>query len=364
VPLGAFLSGGVDSCAAVAAMTKSNRNRVKTFTMGFHETEFCETKYARLMSSCYDLEHTEETLTPDDVASVYDSMLWHFDEPFNDYSFFPTYYICRAARKRITVALSGDGGDEIFCGYSTFQRLLFVDLLNRVCPMPLRKWPFRAVSYLLPSHSVYKRHLMRLSKTKNEMLRDVMMFIFTRQEMTQALTGEIKKEMEGYDTGSVIDKHLEAVKDQNLDLINTMRYLSTKMTLAEDMLVKVDRASMAVSLEVRPVLLFAPLVEFVSHIPTHFLVTSKQTKSILKKSLEPWVPVENLYRKKMGFEVPLRKWFRSDLLDLIEQTKKSPWIKQSFFAELLRRQEKGQRDFTLQIHNLVFLNSWLNKWLS
>jgi asparagine synthase (glutamine-hydrolysing) len=291
-------------------------------------------------------------------------MLWHYDEPFNDFSYLPTYYVCESSRKYVTVALSGDGGDELFCGYPKYIRAVRVDRLNRTVPLSVRRPLLKFFYRMLPEWADSKRHVRRLASGVNEMVFDIMATGFMPEQMASLVQPELEGELSHYHPREAVERHLQLSSERDYTLINSLRYLDLKMTLAEDMLVKVDRASMAVSLEVRPMLLDIPLVELASHIPGRTLVSGQESKRVMKRAVEPLVPRENIYRKKMGFGIPLKVWFWGQLASYVEETRTSdtPFVNSGYFQKILDYHLRGRRDFTLQIHNIVFWHFWARRW--
>lgn len=361
VPLGVFLSGGVDSSGVVASLGTQDI-KPDTFTIGFMNDKNSELNYAESVSQLFNTNHTEKILSPDDLAQVFYRLVNVLDEPFNDFSYLPTYYVTKEARKNMTVCLSGDGGDELFCGYSKYPKTAKLQNYNRFIPGVFRKSIAKSISMVLKDYSDYKRQVDRTGYDSNTFLFDMLAIVFKPKELLKIAGPELKNILKDYSPGSVVRDKLNASSNKKLDLVNKLRILDIKMTLAEDMLVKVDRMSMINSLEVRPVLLHPKIIDFALRLPRKFLVKKGHAKYILKRAFEKWLPGEILYRKKMGFGPPLSKWFFGDLKEILRQGLENlpeGWFNREAIEALLDDHLKGQRDYIMQIHSLVFLGLWL-----
>jgi asparagine synthase (glutamine-hydrolysing) len=329
VPTGAFLSGGVDSSSVVAALSHSG-HRVSTFTSGFDEESFDERRFAREVARRYRTEHTERLVEPRDVADAFpDTVLWHYDEPFNDHSYLPTLCVCRAARKSITVALTGDGGDEAFAGYNRYAELA--------------------------------------AGTGNGNLTSAISACIGEHALRRVARGRLADALTGYSPSETVASHLRKAPPAEVGLVNSRRYLDLKLTLGSDLLVKIDRASMAVSLEVRPVYLHRAVLELAARIPPELLATPSLAKKLLKSALEPWLPKRLLYREKSGFTMPLGSWLRGDLRGLLGNLGGGPLgelISPTFVSETVDSHLNGNRaaDASMTLHGLVFLDRWLERW--
>lgn len=365
VPLGTFLSGGVDSSAVTAALCNSG-NPTKTYTIGFEEEGYDERPWARMVSEQYNTQHTEKLIQSSDINDIFEKMLWHYDEPFSDYSYLPTYYVCREAKKHITVALSGDGGDESLAGYLKYQRLGSIEQYRHYLP----RTGFKTLSGLMGPVLGYTNRMTRMLKqygeTDSKLLGD-MLFIGAPLPMLNSLTGgQTLSELGNYSPQDTIAGHLQSAKPEDVGLVNSMRYLDMKLTLAGDILVKVDRASMAVSLEVRPVFLHPRMLDLAQRIPSHLLADSSHSKQALKVAAKDWLPDSLLFRKKMGFAMPLKHWLKAEnnspfsLPDTHEHLHNIINLKQ--FQKLRTAHESGRVDYTAILHSVFFLNKWLQKW--
>ncbi|HYL92223.1 MAG TPA: asparagine synthase (glutamine-hydrolyzing), partial [Alphaproteobacteria bacterium] len=312
VPLGAFLSGGVDSSSVVAMMSHIMKRPVTTCSIGFQDEEYNEAGFARQVAGQFHSDHHEEIVQPDAVA-IMDKLVWHYDEPFADSSAVPTYYVSQIARRHVTVALGGDGGDENFAGY---RRYYYAQLENRrrsFVPPALRKTVFgplgRAYPPLLGAPRILrgKSTLQSLSRTPLEGYFNYIS-IFRPDDKTQLLSPDFQSALGQYDSMDVFRQYYDHAGTE--DLLSKLQYVDMKTYLPDDILVKVDRASMAVSLEVRAPFLDDEFMEQVAAMPSSLKLRGKEGKFILKRAMKPVLSNEILYRSKQGFAVPLKRWFR------------------------------------------------------
>lgn len=364
VPVGTFLSGGVDSSSVTAALSRQDLN-VTAFTIGFDEQAYDERPWARSVVERYGVPWQERAVHPDDIQPVLTRLQWHYDEPFGDYSYLPTFYVCQEARREITVALSGDGADEVFAGYARFQRAANVQRLRRIPGYALAAAGARAASRL-PVGDRRRRTLLQYGGSMAEMLTDALTLGWSRKRLLRVARGDLRSTLDDYSAADVVNGHLARVPPEEYGLVDAMRYLDLKLTLAGDILVKVDRASMAVSLEVRPVYLHPALLDLAARLPSTALASPEDGKRALKSALEPWLPRDLLYRKKMGFHMPLNRWVGERLPDWVAQarrsTRLSEWFEPGFFDRLHREHRTGRADHTAMLHSLMFLAGWLETW--
>jgi asparagine synthase (glutamine-hydrolysing) len=367
VPVGTFLSGGVDSSSVTAALSRAGRS-VKTFTVGFAEQEFDERPWAIDVARQYGTEHTERVVRPDDVASVFeDTILWHYDEPFNDYSYLPTYYVCREARKSITVALSGDGGDEMFGGYGKYTRLARRAALERALTPPVTQLVAAGARSILAADNAWRERLGHYEEAAPELLLGMLTTGMGGAALRGVARGPLAEAVSHYDPMDVVRPLLRKAPPERVGLVNSMRYLDLKLTLAGGILTKVDRASMAVSLEVRPVYLHRDLLELAGRIPPEQLADRSDAKKVLKAALTPWLSPSLLYRGKMGFAMPLGRWLRDGAAGFAEPgTGSSDALREIIDLDYVRRATQAHRagasDRTAQVHSFLFLERWLEKW--
>ncbi len=320
VPLGAFLSGGVDSSAVVALMAKNSNTPVTTCSIGFDSKQFDEVQYAKVIADQFSTQHYELTVK-ENVASHIEDIVAYFDEPFADPSLIPTYYVSKLAREKVTVAIAGDGGDESFAGYEKYSVDQFENKLRSVFPSIIRSGVFPSLTQLLASHNnVFSRKAYSLLNTLSH-APDYGFFLsnsFCSDKLWQQLASEpLKNSLQGYHPSDITTTYYhQADTDDHLAKI---LYSDIKTYLPGDILVKVDRMSMANSLEVRAPILDYKVMEYAASIPSAMKIHQGEKKYILKESVKSMLPDDILYRKKMGFSVPLADWFRSEIKVFAEQ---------------------------------------------
>ena len=351
VPLGAFLSGGVDSSAIVAMMAGLSDQPVKTCAIGFDVPEYDETAYALKVAERYRTDHRTDTVKPDDYDLV-DKMGWLYDEPFADSSAMPTYRVCEAARKRVTVALSGDGGDENLAGYRRYRMHMAEEQLRSRLPLGLRKAVFGPLGGLYPKADWAPRFL-RAKTTFQSLARDsVSAWFHSVSRMTDGqrqtlFSPALRSELGDYNAVQVLRQHAaRAPTDHPLSLV---QYLDLK-TFLVSILHKVDRASMAHSLEVRVPLLDHQLVEWMSGLRPEWKLSGADGKHLFKRALKPYLPDEIMYRPKQGFSIPLAEWFRGPLREkyrrevLGEAMADSGLFNTDYLHRLQQQHDSGRRD--------------------
>lgn len=369
VPLGAFLSGGIDSGGVVAMMARSVNTPVVTTSIGFEEKEFDELQYARIVSRQYQTDHFERVVKTDALHIIND-IVWFFDEPFADSSSVPTYYVSKLSRERVTVALSGDAGDENFAGYSKYPIDLMEHQMRSRIPHPLKQWLIRPLAAIYPQWDRLPWYLRAKFFLTNLTLPHARGFFRTNTFMTQELgnrlfSGDLQREIAGYDPFSVVEHFYNRADTQ--DPLSKVQYVDIKVLLPDDMLVKVDRMSMAHSLEVRSPMLDHKFMEFIATIPSHLKLNGKEKKYILKKALTPYLPPDILYRKKQGFESPLDSWFRNDLKGLAQETLLSSRALQrglfdpAYLNKMWQQHQSGQRNFGTNFWTLLMFELWYRK---
>lgn len=322
VPLGAFLSGGIDSSLVVALMTKSLQSRVCTNSVGFTLQRYNEVDRAREVADLYQTQHHEHVVTPD-IGDATQRLAWYFDEPFADPSAVPTYYVCKMARNHVTVCLSGDGGDENFAGYRRYFFERLEDQVRSVLPSPFRRYFLRGVAEIYPKADWLPQPL-RAKTFLGNVARDPMEGYFRSVSLLlpemkeKVLSEELHRQLVSYDTYDIFSSLHERCR--GLDALSRAQYIDFKTYLAEDILTKVDRASMANSLEVRAPLLDHHLVQLAAKIPPRLKLKGREGKYILKKIAAPLLPTSIVYRKKMGFSMPVPEWLRGELRHRVEET--------------------------------------------
>ena len=365
VPLGAFLSGGIDSSTVVALMARNMGQPVKTFSIGFHEDSYNELKYARVTAQKYGTDHHEFFVTPD-ICEVVDDLAWHFDEPFADSSAIPTYMVSKLARDHVTVVLSGDGGDELFAGYTRYVVDRKRGGFERL-PKPLREGVMRPLSERLPHAAWGRNYLHNVSLDPISRYLDSVS-VFTNLNRRSLYTSDFARQLGpgGY-VANLFNKLVENVKSD--EPIDRLLYLDSKTYLPGDILTKVDRMSMAVSLEARAPLLDHKLIEFVTRVPAALKLAGLETKHLLKRAVRDLVPAEILNRPKQGFGVPIQEWINQQLRSRIRdtlsdaRTKQRGYIDSHYVSVLLDEHERGRRDHSMSLWALVMLELWHRQFL-
>jgi asparagine synthase (glutamine-hydrolysing) len=362
VPLGAFLSGGVDSSSVVALMNEV-RSPVTTCSIGFTEETYNEAGEAKQFARSLAADHHEEIVSPRAVDIV-EKLAWHYDEPFADSSAVPTYYVSRMARRRVTVALSGDGGDEEFAGYRRYKFDLRENMLRSVLPLRARRAIFAPLAALYPKADWAPRFL-RAKTTLQSLSRSALEGYFnTMSSVPPELKGrllnpEVNLKLNGYDSAEVLRYHFDRADTD--DPLSRLLYTDIKTYLVDDILVKVDRASMANSLEVRCPLLDHELMETSARIPWRLKLRNGAGKYIFKKALEPILPKPILQRRKWGFGVPLAAWFRSDLKEFGYETifqSKDRYLNYGFLQKCWDQHQAGRRDWSSMLWQVLMFKVW------
>ena len=316
VPLGAFLSGGVDSSAVVGLMSRASSQPVKTFSIGFEEDSYNELKFARVAAKHFGTDHHEFIVTPD-ICDIVDELVWHFDEPFADSSAIPTYMVSKLARQYVTVVLSGDGGDELFAGYTRYQVDRKRSKLSRL-PRVVRERMMRPVSANLPHGAWGRNYLRNVSLDPLDRYIDNIS-IFTELNKLALYTDDLKSSVAQGPIGASMFRSYAASIETG-DALDPLLYLDSKTYLPGDILTKVDRMSMAASLEARVPLLDHKLIEFVTRIPASLKMKGLETKYIFKRAMRGLVPDEILERPKQGFGMPMQEWINLQLRGRIHDT--------------------------------------------
>ena len=326
VPLGAFLSGGVDSSAVVATMAGLSSTPVHTCAIGFDDPRFNESAFAQMVADRYHTDHRLEVVKGDDFDLI-DTLAWLYDEPFADSSALPTYRVCQMARKHVTVALSGDGGDESLGGYRRYRMHLGEERVRNLLPHGLRRPLFGALGQVYPKADWAPRPL-RAKTTFQAMAMDSVQayhhsMSHLRADQRRALfSPTFQRSLGGYSALEVFRQH--AQNAQTDDPLALIQYLDYKTWLIGDINTKVDRASMAHSLEVREPLMDHMLVEWLATLPSSLKIHAGEGKYVLKKAFESLLPHDVLYRPKMGFSVPLASWLRGPLKQRMQESVLSP----------------------------------------
>ena len=362
VPLGAFLSGGVDSSSVVALMNEF-QPPVTTCSIGFSENRYDEAKEARGYAESLSANHFEHIVEPKAVDLV-DKLAWHYDEPFADSSAVPTYYVSNVARQHVTVALSGDGGDENFAGYRRYQLTMWEHQLRSRLPEPLRKAVFGPLGRIYPKLGWAPR-IFRAKSTFQSLAQTTIDGYFAGVSVcpptmkSRLMSRDVLSRLNGYDSADVLREHY--ARATTSDPLSRIQYVDMKTYLVDDILVKVDRASMANSLEVRCPLLDHKLMELIAQMPSGLKLHNGQGKYIFKRSMERVLPQTILTRAKKGFSVPLAEWFRRELKDfaydgLIRHD--DDLLDRKFLTGCWNQHQRGQRDWSALLWSVLMLKRW------
>ncbi len=372
VPVGAFLSGGVDSSGVVAMMAKSSSQPINTCSISFGDPDFNESTYAENMAQRLSTNHFVEQVDPDDF-SLLDKLALIYDEPFADSSALPTYKVCQLARKHVKVALSGDGGDEVFAGYRRYWWHMLEEPFRRLLPDMVRRPVFSFLGRFYPKAD-WAPQVFRAKTTFQAIARDDIEAYFhsvsqSTDEMRKSLfSAKMRADLQGYEAHELFASHAKAV--EGADPLAVVQYLDFKTYLVGDILTKVDRASMANSLEVRVPLLDHKLIEWAATLPRDLKMKHKDGKHVLKKALEQDVPKDILYRKKMGFAVPISNWFRTDLRDHVRERllkgslPETGLFQMDYVAQLIARHQSGVSDFSSILWALLIFESFYRQVLN
>ena len=367
VPLGAFLSGGVDSSAVVAMMAGLSQGAVNTCSIAFDDPAFNESAFAQKVADRYHTNHRVETVKSDDFDLI-DTLARLYDEPYADSSAIPTYRVCQLARKHVTVALSGDGGDESFGGYRRYRLHLMEERMRSALPQSVRRPVFGTLGKLYPKADWAPR-MFRAKTTFQGMARSSVEAYFHSMSLireplrSQLYSSSFKAELGGYSAQDVFNRH--AIRAGTDDPLALIQYVDMHTYLVGDINTKVDRASMAHSLEVREPLMDHELVEWLATLPSDLRMRGSEGKYIFKKSMEPHLPHDVLYRPKMGFAVPLARWFKGPLRKRLRSVllggslAESGWFDQATIRQLLEQHESGLRDHSTPLWSLLMYDAFV-----
>ncbi|MGE5838269.1 MAG: asparagine synthetase B family protein, partial [Acidobacteriota bacterium] len=363
VPVGAFLSGGVDSSIVVGLMAEA-APKVTTFCIGFDEPEYDELPYARAVARHFGTEHHEFVVRPDAV-SILDSLIGHFDEPFADSSAIPTWYVSEIARRHVTVVLSGDGGDELFGGYDRYLPHPRVAAFDRL-PIPGKRRAAAALWPRLPHGTRGKNYLRHVAQDANGRYVDSISF-YQADEKASLLSRDLLQALNGQEAGRDSLRHF--LRFSNLCHDSRMMRYDFETYLPEDVLTKVDRMSMAHSIESRVPLLDNDVIDFAAALPSSFKIRDGRRKHILKQAAAGMLPVGILDRRKQGFGVPIGTWFRGKLREVFQDVLLSAraaergYFDRAFVRRVVQEHLSGRRDHTLRLWQLVVFELWHRQYL-
>lgn len=371
VPLGAFLSGGIDSSAVVALMSEASSKPVKTFSIGFEEQDFSELHHARRVAEHVGADHHEFVVRPD-AMEVLPLLVEHYGEPFADSSAIPTYYVARETRQHVTVALNGDGGDESFAGYERYAAMQLAERYRRL-PASVRNWAIQPAVSLLPSSETTrsrirsaKRFIQAASLPKQDRyLRWIS--VFDPEAKNDLYSESFQRETASVYPSDILDPWFARANGSGI--VDAVLLTDIMTYLPNDLLVKVDIATMAVSLEARSPFLDHHVIEFAASLPEKFKLRGMTTKYLLKRVLKKLLPAENLERPKMGFGVPIGHWFRGEMQSFLRATLLSQkslgrgLFKPDAVKQLVELHTRGERDYAHQLWTLLMLELWFERFI-
>ena len=365
VPLGSFLSGGIDSSGVVALMANNSSSPVKTCSIGFDEKKFNETEFAQIVANKYQTEHYQFTVHQN-VKDNLENIVKYFDEPFADPSLVPTYFVSELARQKVTVAIAGDDGDEVFAGYEKYSTDAIENKLRNKFPKVIRKKLFPKIANILA-----KSNLTICRKGKSLLtslsLDPAMGFYLSNAQIEdrqwhKIIKPEINQALNNYHPAQItIDTYNKA---DGKDHLAKILYTDIKTYLAGGILVKVDRMSMANSLEVRAPLLDYKVLEFAAKVPSEYKFKNGEKKHILKQAFKKLLPDDILYRKKMGFSVPLATWFREEIKELAEEylfnkkTGITNYFEMTEIQKIWKQHQNKDYDHSTVLWSLLMFQMW------
>jgi asparagine synthase (glutamine-hydrolysing) len=371
VPLGAFLSGGIDSSTVVALMSQASGAPIQTFSIGFEEKSYNELPYARDVANAFDTVHREQIMVPE-IASLAEHLIGHLDEPFGDFSIFPTYLVSQLASKSVKVVLSGDGGDEIFGGYETYvaQQL---DGYYRRLPSVLRKKALPALMNLIPPQPVKKglinktKRFLEGSVLPRSLMHTRWMMFMSREDMNSLYRREWRNAADGHSATSLFEDYFYQAR--HFDPLAQQQYVDVKTYLADDILTKVDRMSMALSIEARVPLLDHRIVEFALNLPQSMKIHRGKTKIVLRDIMKDRLPKSVLNKPKQGFSIPMKNWLRGPLKPLVTDLLSESCIRQRGYfnpqtiSRWLQEHLDGRANHSHRLWSLMAFELWQEKIL-
>lgn len=367
VPLGGFLSGGVDSSAVVAMMAGLTDEPVNTCSIAFNDPAYDESAYATKVATQFNTRHHTETVDKDDYALI-DTLAGLYDEPYADSSAIPTYRVCQLAKKRVTVALSGDGGDENFAGYRRYRYAMAEQSVRSLMPAGLRKALFGFLGDYYPKADWAPR-IFRAKTTFEALACDMVegyfhgVSIMPDRVRNQLFNNRFRQDLQGYRAIELMRGH--AVSAPTDDPLSLLQYLDLKTYLPGDILTKVDRASMAHALEVRVPLLDHKFVEWVSGVPPSMKLKGNTGKHIFKRSLKPYLSDDILHRPKMGFSIPVASWIRGPLRQRVRNAVLGPTLTETgifnmeFLKEMVEQHQSGVKDHAASLWSVLMFEAFL-----
>lgn len=372
VPLGAFLSGGIDSSAIVSAMAGLSDSKIKTFSIGFEEKSYSELKYSDIVSKQFDTDHYTKNLSPD-IEELVHYLAGFWDEPLGDFSNFPTYLVSKTARERVTVVLSGDGGDEIFGGYEHYIAQKVARFIDFPLFRPFHK-PLSKLTHLFPPSELKKGFVNRIKRFSEGLDNSYVNRHFRWMLFLSAL-----QKQKLYAPEFLRPQYLEPLTEREpfagffrhskqFDGINQDLFLDFRTYMVDNILVKVDRMSMATSLEARVPLLDCKMVEFAFSLPEHYKLGGKTTKWFFKKAMEGILPNEIIYRRKEGFSIPIKNWLKNELKDLMleylseKRIKEAGFFNAPYVKKMVDEHLANKQNHAHRLWALILFNMWRERF--
>lgn len=372
VPVGVFLSGGYDSTCVTALLQKERSEKIKTFTIGTTDKKLDEAPFAKSIAQHLGTDHTEYYCTLQEALQVIPELPYYYDEPFADSSAIPTILVSRMAREKVTVALSADAGDEIFAGYNRYDYIARYGQKLGAIPKPVRKLAVAAMNVVSSDNIPYFRQKRnfhsRYDKLKNllndpspsELLKNLSQ-VFTAKEINRLFAAPV--------TELSTEHNSQALKAEHYDPLSFMMAVDYQTYMVDDILQKVDRATMSVSLEGREPFLDQKIIEWAAQLPSHYKYHNGEKKYILKQIVHQYIPKEMMERPKMGFAIPVEAWLAGELKSLVnehlssEQLKKHGLFNEAEIQKLLKEFYSGRTEKYLKIWYLLMFQMWYNKWM-
>lgn len=374
VPLGAFLSGGIDSSSIVSAMSLLSTHKVKTFSIGFEEKSYSELKYSNIVAERFATDHYTRNLSPN-ISELVFYLADFFDEPLGDFSNFPTYLVSKTAREKVTVVLSGDGGDEIFGGYEHYIAQKVARLIDFSLFRPFHKL-FAKTTKLFPPSELKKGFVNRVKRFSEGLENSYQnrhfrwMLFLSNYQKSQLYSPQFLQQdfLQNLPYREPFDSYF--ARSKAFDGINRDLYLDFKTYMVDNILVKVDRTSMATSLEARVPLLDYKMVEFALSLPARMKVKGSLTKAFFKKAMEGILPNEIIYRQKEGFSIPIKNWLRTDLKEIMLEYLSEKRVKEAglfnylYIKKMTDEHLRSKQDHAHRLWALILFNIWREKFLT
>jgi len=361
VPLGVFLSGGIDSSTITGMMSQLSKTKpVKTFCVGYKDKQASELAYAKIMAKRFGTDHHEFLLEPTDFYEFIPKLVWHFDEPVVEAAAIPLYFISELAREHVAVLLSGEGADELFAGYPIYRYMNMIDKYRKI-PHYARKYFFDQIIKCFISSRKKRSKYLDWTQLPLEQR-----YFGVSAELTDSFKGELySHDFRNFidDKASVQDYLLPYYnKASNKDSLGKMLYVDTKVWLPDDLLIKADKMSMAASVELRVPFLDHKLVEFAATVPSKYKIKKWTSKYLLKKAVRNLLPKEIIYRRKKGFPVPINAWFKGDFSEKAQDTllngRNRGYFDNEYVAQIIKKHKEGKEDYSKQLFSLIVLEMW------